>query len=114
MKFVVVLLTLLTLGCGYGSMHNYGTMAASNAQVMQVVPAAVSAGAPSFMLTVNGSGFSMNSVVYWNGMPLSTKFLTSNQLVASVPASLVASPETVQVYVNSNGAASNTMNVTVN
>jgi len=113
MKLVcVVLLTIITLGCGYG--HNYGTMGGSAPQLMQVVPNAVNAGGPSFTLTVNGSSFSMNSVVYWNAMPLSTKFLTANQLVATVSASLIAMPQTVTVYVNSNGTVSNTMRFTVN
>jgi len=107
---LVVLLTLITLGCGYNaSMASRGT-----AQLMQVQPNTVNAGGPAFMLTVNGSGFSTNSVVYWNGMPLGTRFLTANQLVANVPASLIAMPETIQVYVLTNGTTSNTMNVAIN
>jgi len=107
---VVVLLTLMTLGCGYSAnMATRGT-----AQLMQVLPSTINAGSPSTMLTVNGSGFSMNSVVYWNGMPLGTRFITASQLVANVPASLIAMPETVQVYVLTNGTTSNTVNVAIN
>ena len=114
MKFAcVVLLTIMSLGCGYG-MHNYGMTNGGSVQVTQFVPQEVTAGSPAFMLTVNGSGFTMNSVVFWNGMPLSTQFLTPGQVVATVPASLIATPETITVYVNSNGTASNMMNFTVN
>jgi hypothetical protein len=115
MKLVcVLLLTVASLGCGYSSMHNYNTMTGTSVQMSQIVPNAATAGTAAFMLTVNGSGFSSNSVVYWNSMPLSTKFVSGNQLIAGVSASEVAMPATVQVYVNSNGMASNMMNFTVN
>jgi hypothetical protein len=77
-------------------------------------PNVTNSGTAGFMLTVNGSGFSSNSVVYWNSMALDTKFVSGNQLIASVPASEVAMPAMVQVYVNSNGMASNMMQFTVN
>ena len=115
MKLVIVLLlTFVTLGCGYGSMHNYNTMTNSAVQMSQIMPNAVMAGASGFMLTVNGSGFSSNSVVYWNSTPLSTQFVSGNQLVAGVPAAEVAMPATVQVYVSSGGMASNMLKLMVN
>jgi hypothetical protein len=115
MKLIcVLLLTVVALGCGYGSMHNYNTMTGTSVQMSQLVPNAANAGTAGFMLTVNGSGFSSNSMVYWNSMALSTRFVSGNQLVAGVPASEVAMPATVQVYVNSNGMASNMMKFTVN
>jgi hypothetical protein len=116
MKFVCVLLfTVVSLGCGYGSMRNYNnTMTGTSVQMSQIVPNAATSGAAGFMLTVNGNGFSSNSVVYWNSMPLSTRFVSANQLIAGVPASEVAMPAAVQVYVSSSGMASNMMQFTVN
>jgi hypothetical protein len=115
MKLVCVLLfTVASLACGYGSMHNYNTMTGASVQMSEIVPNATTSGAAGFMLTVNGSGFSSNSVVYWNSTALSTKFVSGNQLIASVPASEVAMAAMVQVYVNSNGMASNMMQFTVN
>jgi hypothetical protein len=115
MKLVwVLLLTVASLGCGYGSMHNYNTMMGTSVQMSQIVPNAVPAGASGVMLTVNGSGFSTNAVVYWSSIPLSTQFVSANQLVANVPASEVAMPITAQVYVASNGMASNMIKFTVN
>lgn len=115
MKLVfVLLLTAVALGCGYGSKNNYNNMMTGTAvQMSQIVPTSTTAGTDGFMLTVNGSGFASNSVVYWNSMALGTTFVSGNQLVAGVPASEVAMPVTVQVYVNSNGMASNRMNFTV-
>ena len=110
-----LLLTLVTLGCGgYGSMHNYNSMMTGTAvQISQIVPISKPAGAAGFMMTVNGSGFSGNAVVYWNATALSTTFISANQLVAGVPASDLAVPATVQVHVNSNGMASNMMSFMV-
>jgi hypothetical protein len=116
MKLVfVLLLALVALGCGYGSStHNYNMTTATAVKMSEIAPNAAAAGMPGFTLTVNGSGFASNSMVYWNSMPLSTTFVSGNQLVASVPASEVAMPAMVQVYVNSNGMASNMMSFTVN
>lgn len=111
MKLVfALLLTFVALGCGYGSMHNYNNMMTGAAvQMSQIVPTNTTAGSADFMLTVDGRGFASNSVVYWNSTALGTTFVSGNQLVAGVPASEVAMPATVQVYVNSNGTASNMM-----
>jgi hypothetical protein len=115
MKLVcVLLLTAASLGCGYGSMRNYNTTTGTSVKMSQIVPNTTTAGTAGFMLTVNGSGFSSNSVVYWNSMALGTSFISGNQLVASVPASEVAMAATVQVYVNSNGMASNMLKFMVN
>ena len=69
-------------------------------------PNAPSSGQP-FQLTVNGGGFSSNSVVQWNGTPLSTKFESSSQLTANVPGNLSQSPGSAQISVVSNGVTSN-------
>ena len=116
MKIVgALLLTIVSLGCGYGSMHNYSNpMTGTAVRMSQIVPNATTAGTTGFTLTINGSGFSGNSVVYWNSMALGTRFVTANQLVASVPTSEVAMPATVQVYVNSGGMTSNMLMFMVN
>ncbi|MBZ5576002.1 MAG: hypothetical protein LAP40_05525 [Acidobacteriia bacterium] len=54
------------------------------------VPSWVTAGGPAFPLTVNGTGFTVASVVHWDGAPLPTTFVSATQLAAAVPASLIA------------------------
>ncbi|HYM75013.1 MAG TPA: FG-GAP-like repeat-containing protein [Candidatus Dormibacteraeota bacterium] len=64
-----------------------------------LVPDATSSGGPGFTLTVDGSGFVSTSVVNWKGAPLTTSFVTRNQLTATVPASNIATDGTASITV---------------
>ena len=65
-------------------------------------------GSTTFTLTVNGEGFASNAVVYWNGTALTTTFVKSSQITASVPTSDLVSAGTATVTVkNGTGVASN-------
>jgi MBG domain (YGX type) len=44
------------------------------------------AGGAGFTLTVNGANFASNSLVLWNGAVRTTKFVSSAQLTAAIPA----------------------------
>ncbi|HEV3199066.1 MAG TPA: IPT/TIG domain-containing protein [Bryobacteraceae bacterium] len=75
--------------------------------VAALSPPSASAGAASFTLTVNGLNFAISCVLRWNGVALSTTFVSATQVTASVPASLVAvaGPAAVTVT-NPSGLAS--------
>jgi uncharacterized protein (TIGR03437 family) len=75
------------------------TIGAPSPSISSLSPRSATAGGPSFTLTVSGSGFLPGSVVQWNGSPLSTGFVSSNQCTASVPANLIASQAMVSVTV---------------
>src|ERR1043166_3305638 len=62
-------------------------------------PSSCLAGSPQFTLTVNGSNFVSTSTVRWNGTALTTTFVSSTQLTATVTAALVASPGIASVTV---------------
>lgn len=68
-------------------------------------PASVNAGGPAFILTVKGSNFLNGSTVNWNGSALTTTYVSSTQLKAAVPASLIAGPGTAHITVATPGAA---------
>lgn len=68
-----------------------------------IVPAATTPGASSASLAVTGTGFVSTSVVDWNGAALSTVFVSSSKLTATVPASLIAAPTTATITVASPG-----------
>jgi len=76
-----------------------------------LVPTATPPGGSSFTLTVNGTGFVSGSVVNWNGTPLSTTFVNSSQLTATVPASNIATAGTASITVSSPSPGGGTSNL---
>ena len=103
----LVLLTISALGCGgYGSGSGSmsGAMAAGAPSVSApLVPNTATAGSAAFTLTVNGSGFVSQSVVYWSSTAHTTTFVTSSQLTAAISAADVANAGSVSVYVRNPG-----------
>lgn len=104
---LLILLTISALGCGgygSGSGSGSGSMAAGAPNVSApLVPNTATAGSAAFTLTVNGSGFVSQSVVYWNSTAHSTTFMTSGQLTAAITAADVATAGMVPVYVKNPG-----------
>jgi sugar lactone lactonase YvrE len=52
-------------------------------------PASAAQGGAAFTLTVNGVGFVSGAVVMWNSTALPTSFVSSTELTASVPSTLI-------------------------
>jgi hypothetical protein len=78
------------------------------APVTGVQPSTVVVGTSNFQITVNGTNFVKGAVVFWNGAALSTAFNSSNSLVATVPATLVASTGYATITaINPGGGTSN-------
>jgi len=76
-----------------------------------LVPDAAPAGGSAFTLTVNGTLFTANSVVNWNGAPLTTTFVNDDQLTAAVPASNIAASTTASITVTNPAPGGGTSNV---
>ena len=68
-----------------------------------LVPNTATAGSSAFTLTVNGSGFVGQSVVYWNSTARTTTFVTSSQLTAAISAADVATAGAMPVFVKNPG-----------
>src|SRR5690349_15608771 len=94
---VAPLAALVIAGC-----NDYGnTFQNPNGAVISFIsPTSITAGGPSFTLTVNSSngGFVQKTVVQWNGKSLPTTFVSTVEVTAEVSASLIANPGTA--YVN--------------
>lgn len=76
----------------------------------------VMAGSPGFTLSLTGTGFNANSVIQWNGSPLTTSFLSSTQVSATVPSADLSSPGSIPVTVSnaaSNGGVSAPLTFTI-
>ena len=67
--------------------------------VTSISPSSTSAGGSDFVLTIDGKNFVSYSMLNFNGTPLTPSLVTSNQLVATVPAAAIAEPGTLQVLV---------------
>jgi len=116
---VLLLLTILTAGCGYTRKSN----SMSSAPVITaLMPNSATAG-QAFNLTVNGSNFTSGSVIYWSTTAKMTDFVTSGQLMAAITSTDTAcsmTPCMVSVYVLTTGGIygggvkSNTVTFTIN
>lgn len=85
--------------------------------ITSISPPSVTAGSPTFTLTVTGSGYVTNSVVQINGSNRPTIYKSTLQLTATIFASDIAIPTTLQVTVFNpiagGGLTSNTVTLTV-
>jgi hypothetical protein len=102
---LVLLAALAPVGCGYGS-KNYMN-GNGMPQISGLDPQSVTADSSTFTLTVNGSGFGTDSVVYWNGNVLTTSYRSGTQVTAQVPAADLMNMGNVSVQVHSGGVFSN-------
>jgi IPT/TIG domain len=118
MKLILVLFgTILAVGCGYGSGYKTNSpqlmTGGSTVNISGFSPTSVMAASGGFTLTVNGSGFGLDSLVYFNSAPHSTMVISGNQLMAAISSADVATAGMKPVYVRTGGQNSNTMNFTV-
>jgi hypothetical protein len=82
--------------------------------ISALVPNAATAGF-AVALTANGTGFQPGASLEWNGSPLQTSFVSSSQLRAQVPASLLPAPGNASVVaVNPGHVVSAPMTFSIN
>jgi len=82
--------------------------------ITSLSPSSAVAGGGAFMLTVNGANFTPGASVLWNGVSLTTTYLSAAQLTAAVPASLIASAGSANVTVVTASGASSASTFTIN
>jgi hypothetical protein len=64
-----------------------------------VSPVSVNAGSPAFTLTLNGTGFTPQSLVWINGNYPTVTYISATELQVTVTAAQVAAPAALEVYV---------------
>ena len=106
-----VLLAALVSGCG-GSGGTQTTTTPSPA-IASLNPSSKPAGSAAFTMTVNGSNFSANSAVMWNGASRTTTFVSDTQLTAAIAATDLTTAGTASVTVSDSGRTSSPMVFTV-
>ena len=75
--------------------------------ITSVSPSSTSAGSPSVTVTITGSGFTSASVAQFNGLALTTTFVSSTTLTATIPAGDLLNQGSGQITVTNAGVASN-------
>lgn len=102
----LVTLIALTMACGSYSSSTTPPVAGTMPAISQLNPDSATAGGAAFTLTVNGSNFGTKAVVNWNGAAqTATTYVSGNQLMVAIPASLIASAGTVQISVTNPAVA---------
>jgi hypothetical protein len=92
---VPVLLVAAGAGCGYS---NQSMMAAMPA-ISQLSPPSTTTGGPQFQLEVDGTNFSTNAVVNFNGTAQATTFVNAGKLEATIPSTAILSSGSIPVTV---------------
>jgi len=100
---LAVVLAAITVGCGYSSKTTTPAQPGTVPVISQLTPAATNAGAPAFMLEVDGSKFAGQATVNFGATKINPTFVNSGKLQAMVPATAVAAAGTVHVTVTKYG-----------
>lgn len=109
---LVLTALVFSVGCGYGS-HNYMAGGMGGPQIMQLQPNMAQAGSGAMTLTVTGTGFGTDSVVYWNMVAQTSTYVSGSQVTAQISAADLMNAGMIPVYVLSGGKASNSVSFTV-
>ena len=83
--------------------------------ISSISPSSATAGGPAFILTVLGTGFVQGSQVTFNLQSVPTSFMSSTELMATIPASAIAvSGNPYVIVTNPNGSVSTSISFMVN
>jgi hypothetical protein len=110
-KWLVAALVVCGLASACSQYNTNLTLQTSTSTVAFLSPSTATAGGSGFTITVNGAGFVTGAIILWNvaagqtQTQLTTTLVSSVQLTAPVPASLLTSAGTVQVAVQIPGSA---------
>jgi len=102
---LVMGLALLASSCGYSSKSYTQPTPGSVPTITQLAPNSTTHGDAEFTLTVTGTNYNSNAVVNFGNTALTTKYMSSGQVTASVPASAIASAGTIEVTVTNPGVS---------
>ena len=118
MRLISILLaSFFTIGCGAGS-GNHGqdphiSFVLSPPSIVTLLPNSVPVNSVGFTMTVDGANFGTDAVIFWNGMPQRTAFVSANQLLVTITEADLALTGLAHVFVRTGGANSNTVDFNV-
>ena len=106
---------VFTLGCGTPG-HDPKVSFTTNFSppaLTTLVPNTVPVNSSPFVMIVNGNNFGADAIVFWNGVPQRTMFISAKQLQVSVTVDDLSQFGLAQVYVQTAGLTSNTVQFNV-
>lgn len=112
---VVGFAVALSLGCGtttHDLKATFGTSFTPPA-LNAIDPSTVPLNSSPFVMTLNGHNFGRDAVVFWQNVPHTARFVSSTELEVSVTAEDLTIFGLVQVYVQTGGMTSNTVDFDV-
>ncbi len=91
------------------------TVQTSTPILTSINPTNAGAGGPAFTLTANGENFTASSVIQWNGVNLTTTFVSPTQLTAQITSTQIQNGGTFPITIlNTGGSLSSAITFTVN
>jgi hypothetical protein len=112
---VVGFALVLSMGCGtttHDLKATFGTSFTPSA-LNAIDPNTVPVNSTPFVMTLNGHNFGRDAIVFWNNVPHMARFVSSTELQVSVTADDLTIFGLVQVYVQTAGMTSNTVDFDV-
>jgi len=94
-----------TVACGYSSKATTPAQPGTMPAIAMLAPTSTTHGDPAFVLVVNGTNFSTNAVINFNGVAQTTNQVSATQLTATIPAADIETAATVPVTVTNPGTA---------
>jgi len=105
-KWLMVSLVACVLASACSQYNTNLSIQTSSSTLTFVSPSTATVGSKGFTITANGTGFVPGAIILWNGNQLAnTQYVSSVQLTAPVPASLLTTAGTVQVAIDIPGSA---------
>src|SRR3979490_3018567 len=102
-RWLIAALVALGPVAGCSQFNTNLTVQTSSSVLTFLSPQTANAGDSDFTITATGGGFVSGAIILWNvgpnQVPLTTTFVSSTQLTATVPASDVAAAGHIQVAV---------------
>jgi hypothetical protein len=111
---LAIFLVCLAVGCGGGAGSGGTAQPPPQPQdipaLTTIAPSSAPVGASTLDLVLYGSNFENGATVQWNGSPLSSSWISTTQMTASVPASNFVSAGNAKVTVTNPSPAGGTSN----
>jgi hypothetical protein len=108
-SWLIAALVVLGLAGGCSQFNTNLTIQTSSSALTFLSPQTANAGDSDFTITATGAGFVSGAIILWNVGPnqsqLTTTFISSAQLTATVPASDIAAAGNIRVAVQILGSA---------